>query len=184
MIEHELITRKFALPKQSTVDSLTEMFRAAVSQKGSVQKVVFSSDPLELSVDVFVPIAEPGKSDPPTGDPEDVWQTLSLVEMEEVEAKDSQLNISAVSMLTALMVKAAERRLSGVAWAVGDIPSFLRWIGLPETGDLPASFWNVPLIEVKELQDGALVLMCAKSSRLGTLHSEVGFLIHMEKENA
>lgn len=183
-MDHELVTKKFALPAQSTVDSMTEMFRAAVSQKGSVQKVVFSVEPLELSVDVFVPVEEPGKADPPTGEPEDVWQVLATVDMEEVDPGGLPLNIKAVSLLTSLMLKAAEKGMAGTAWAVGDANKFLEWLGLPIKDDPPASFWNLPLIEVGGLQEGALVLMCGKSHRLGPLRSEVGFLTHMEIEDA
>ena len=79
------------------------------------------------------------------------------------------------------MLKAAAKKVAGVAWAVGDVKMFLRWLGLGVKSELPDTFWNLPLIELEELQDSALVLMCAKSGKLGALKAEVGFLTYMKE---
>lgn len=178
---HKLMTRKFTLPKQSSVDSLTELFRAAISQKGSVQKVLFTVDPPELAVDLFVPDDSLPFGEPHEADPDSVWEALAAVELEEVAGPHPSLNLEAVGALTTLMLKASARKMSGVAWAVGDVTTFLRWIGVRAKNDVPDTFWNLPLIELPELQKGALVLLCARSARLGVLRSEIGFLTNVKE---
>ena len=91
-MKHRLTTRKFALPKQSSVDSLTELFRAAVSQKGSVQQVMFTVDPPELSVEVYVESDELLAGEVPGGTPENLWQALTTVDMEEIDPGAARLN--------------------------------------------------------------------------------------------
>jgi hypothetical protein len=178
---HKLVTKSFTLPNQSSVDALTEMFRAVLSQRGSVQRISFTVDPSELSVDVYVPDDTPPFGEPHEATPETLWGALSEVELEEVDEAHSGLNIEAMKVLTTLLLKVSARKLSGVAWAVGNVDTFLRWIGVRVKNDTPDTFWNLPLIKLDGLQDGALVLLCAKSSRVSVLQAKVGYLVHTEE---
>lgn len=182
-MEYKLINKKFSLPKDSSVDSLTEMFRAAITQKGSIQNVLFTIDPPELSIDLFIP-TDLIPQELPENNPEDVWQVLVLKDMEEVSSGSPKLNTDAVSVLTTLMLKAASRKVSGVAWAVGSTKKFLRWLGVKGKQENVSAFWDLPLIETPELQPQALVLMCAKTKRASVLEAEVNFLAYMEEKDA
>ena len=178
------VQRKFDLPKQSTPDSLAEMVRAILSQKAVVRKMVLTADPPSINVDMLVPNREPPFGDVETDDPTDVWQLLQTVELEEVlEGEESGLDEKALAQLTTLMVRASAKKMAGVGLVTGSIVEFMGWLGAEVREDrIPTMFWNMPLIQLSGLPEDKLVLLCARSARLGPLKAESGYMIQMFKE--
>ena len=180
------VKRKFDLPRLATPDSIAELVRAILSQKAVVRKMVLTAEPPSIDVDMLVPNREPPFGEVEVGGPTDVWQLIQAVELEEVQqTEEAGLRNEPVMLLATLLVRAANKKLAGVALATGSTAAVMRWMGIPGVEDeLLAMLWNMPLIQTSSIAEDKLVLLCAKSSRVSPLRATVGYLIQMEDENA
>jgi len=190
MPKYEQMKRGWDIPLEAGPDEIADMVRGIMSSGVSVQGIEIKVTPGEgrqgeMVADMFVPKMGPPDGDVPEPDPENMWQVLQRVPLEERRLKKPRINIKSLAKIASLMLMAStdlekEARVP-VAWLVNpDLSTFLRWLGVRPKSD-PVNFFALPLIRVPHVEHDRLVLMCARSRSMDPLKSEQGYVIVMEK---
>jgi len=176
------VERVYSLEGAQTADTIAELVRAILSQKYVVvRELHLLSDPGRVVAQLSIPRSGPPDGVIPETDPESVWELLTQVDIVEYESANVKLNPAAVSSLTHIMLEAGHRRLAGVAWATGSIQNLMKWVGVHPREGVPATFWNMPLIQTQLIPEDCVVMLCAKSVRQRVLKAELGIMAQFEE---
>ena len=190
MPKYEQMRRGFDIPLEAGPDEVADMVRGIMCAGVSVQSIEIKTTPGEgrqgqMIVDMFVPKVGPPDGEVPEPAPENMWQALQRVPLEELRLRKPRINIKALAKATSMMLLAStnldkEARIP-VAWLVNpDLRLFLNWLGI-KPKSAPVNFMGLPLIRVPHVAEERLVLMCARSRMMDPLKSEQGYVLIMEK---
>lgn len=180
--------RRYPVPADATPDTIAEMVRAILSSRVIIVKIVIKAgvgedDPGEMVVDMLVPNEEPPHGEPPEPDPENMWQLLASIELEDAaDLLEPKLRLDSLSVIAQLLMRASANKRASMAWLVGDVMHFLRWMGI-RSSIKPSQFLNMPLVEVQDnVPSDRLALLCGKSSKLSLMRADCGYAIYMDVE--
>jgi len=183
--KYEHRTMKQPIPAGSTADDLATMVKAILRLPFRVSDIHISEYGF-VEWKAYVP-----KSDPPDGVvmeplPADITELVSQLDLKELSGSKAALNFRSLSVVARMLMAAAKTRpdsgavsgMAGVAWVVGSVDSFCRWMGIkPSTP--PSKFFGMTLIEDSEIPKSRLMLLCARSSTSDYLEAEKGFVVAM-----
>lgn len=188
-VSYEESKRVFDVPSGATQDDIADMLRAILSTRAVVKKVVFEITPGQerqgiMSVEMMVPKIGPPDGELLEPDPENLWQLMSRIPLEDVNPKRVKMRVPAVMRAVALVMTAAMNFNSPartpVGWMINEDPSmFLKWLGV-QANTMPSIFMNLPLLRVPFVEKDRLVLLCARSRKMDPLKSERGLVLMME----
>lgn len=186
---YEATTRNFDIPVDATQDDIADMLRAILSTRAVIKRVVFEVTPGadkqgRMSVDMMVPKVGPPDGELLEPDPENLWQLMARIPLEDVNLKKVKMRVPAVMRSVALVMQAAtdpgSKARVPVGWMINEDSSlFLRWLGV-HTDVAPSVFMNLPLLRVPFVEKDRLVLLCAKSRKMDPIRSERGLVLTME----
>lgn len=178
-------TMRQPIPAGSTADDLATMVKAILRLPFRVSDIHISEQGF-VEWKAYVP-----KSDPPDGVvmeplPADITELVSQLDLQELSGTKAALNFRSLSVVARMMLAAAKARpdggavtgMAGVAWVVGSVTTFCRWMGIKPSAP-PAKFFGMPLIEDQEIPDSRLMMLCARSSSSDYLEAEKGFVVAM-----
>lgn len=187
MTQYQHTQKRFELPIDATPDVIAEYVRAVLSlPRTRVERVVVEAaradgDPPSVLADLHIEKMEPPDGNVPEADPTDIWQMLSRVDMVPVTLGKSRIRSSSMKWITTLLMRASYEGRAPVGWATGNVEYFLNWLGTKKKR-VPSTFLTLPLIESQAVGEDRLVLLCAKSSRMGPIKAEWGYAAPLDVE--
>ena len=183
--QYQLRKMKQTIPPGSTADDVAAMVKAILRIPFRVSDI-HVSELGSIEWEFRVP-----KSEPPDGElmeplPVDVTELMSRVELSELSGTKAALSFRSLAIVAQMMLAATKKRLdggvvgglTGVAWVVGSVTSFCRWMGIKPNSP-PSKFLGMPLIEDIDIPVSRLILLCARSSTSDYLEAEYGFVVAM-----
>ena len=187
MTQYQRTQKRYELPADATPDVIAEYVRSILSlPRARIERIVVEAPKMEgdvpsVSADIHFEKMEPPDGDIPEPDPTDLWQTLSRIEMVQVSPRKSNIKTSSMKTVTSMLMKASSEGRAPVGWATGDAVFFLRWLGI-RRDKVPSLFLTLPLIESQAVGEDRLVLLCAKSSRMGPVKAQWGYATPLDVE--
>lgn len=187
---YEESKRVFDIRPGATQDDIADMLRAILSTRAVVKKVIFEATPGQerqgtMTVEMLVPKVGPPDGELLEPDPENLWQLMSRIPMEDVNPKRVKMRVPAIMRSVALIMQASlnhkEKARIPVGWMINEDPSmFLKWLGVQSVNAAPSIFMNLPLLRVPFIEKDRLVLLCARSRKMDPIKSERGLVLTME----
>jgi hypothetical protein len=185
--QYQIVTKTHQIPPDATPDTIAEMIRALFSTTAIITKIIIKAAESDdanglLTVDFMVKNQDPHLGDTPKLDPTNIWQALLAIPLEYIKGKNT-IRVEAISSITDLLMEVNSKGGSGIGWLVGSLNYFLNWIGAPTSirkNVKISTFLNLPIIEMEEFPEDALVLLGARSFRTDLLKAEWGVKTDME----
>lgn len=190
MTQYERTQKRYDLPSDATPDVIAEYVRSILSlPRARVERVTVEAPKMEgdtpsVIADIHFEKVEPPAGDIPEPDPTDLWQALSRIDMVQVSTRKSKIKTSSMKTITSMLMRASSEGRAPVGWATGDALFFLRWLGVrtQNRDKVPSLFLTLPLIESQAVGEDRLVLLCAKSSRMGPIRAQWGYATPLDVE--
>lgn len=177
---YELKDRSYTLREGEGVDDICNRLIQLSASPYPIETVVITKTAMKVST------WEPVSEEPPYGgftfdSPTSISHLLQSIELFELDAAETGINAKAMTVVAKMLLDARAGGLAGVAWIVGDLSDFSKWIGIK---GVPIRFLDLPLLQNGEMPRDRLVLLCGKSSRNDPLTASRGIFTSMEVEDA
>jgi hypothetical protein len=183
----ELRTQRQVIPDGATADDVASIVRAILSLPVTVKTITISDDSSEgrgeIVWEAYYPKVEPPDGELPHPPPEDLYEMLSQIKIEDVgRVKSTKLDMKALRIVAGLLMMAGRRRRAGIGWMVGDAARFMVWLGV-KTSNVPTRFLGIPIIERSSIPKDRLVLLLGLSFTSDPLDADSAISIVMEVKN-
>lgn len=173
------LERKDYSIKGKTKDEVVELIRMLLGYKGEVYRLVVTRG--NLLVEFVVEDEGPPFGKVPESPAEHISDVLAKVDMQALKP-GQEVKLDALAKISSALIQTRRERRSGVAWVVSDPANFHRWLGLERPIE---RLLDVPIYEVSkdDLPPDKVVLLCAATSIVSPLDSDLGIVLAMEDED-
>jgi hypothetical protein len=178
MSNYELREKIYEIEEGKSVDDVCDMIKSLAGLPFAMETILITKSHLKVQVWTLVN-TEPPHGELPIEDPGSLSELLQQVELREVESHDVGLNLGALAVIADMLLQGRAQELAGVAWIVGSVEEFCRWLGIKRQ---PIRFLELPVVPYSELPDCRVVLLCAKSAQNHVFQSRFGIATNIPME--
>lgn len=157
----ELVCQSWPMPEEPTADSVARVVKSLLMLPVTIKSITIDAptvtgEDVIVSWEAYVPTGVP-----PDSKPKDAYNALLKLNLIELTEMKSSINPDALQVLINLLAMAQKKRsLVGVGILVGNEKRFRHWAGMENSER--SNLLNMPIIELDELPDESVVLLCGK----------------------
>lgn len=177
MTKFSIESQKFPIKEGSSIDDIADAVRSIMSLPIKLERITIED---EIRAEFWMEDLEPPFGRLPEEANKSYGQVLAKVGTFEINpSSEIEINLGALSEVVRMFLLASEKKKAGLAWLINNSGSFSEWLGIPRA---PTRFFELPVIEVKDVPEDKLILLCGRSSRVNPLESDTGIVAFMEKK--
>jgi len=176
----KLEPKVYPLKSDEGVDDVCLKIKALAGLPFAIETITITKT--TLKVEMWVHENEAPNGELPSDDPVNLDMVMSRISFDEIQPDgESLINLDALRVIADMLIRNRQAGLAGVAWIVGDIETFCKWIGVKKP---PVRFLEIPMYQHKETGDDKLVLLGAGSSENSPLQAAYGIITTMVVEDS
>lgn len=172
----KLQSRKFPIKEGASIDEVADMVRLIMSIPKTLERIVIEDD---IRADFWAQDNEPPFGELPEEEVKNLSELMGKVDTSELDVESVDINLEALSVIAGAMLEANRVRRAPSAWVAGSTRAFCKWLGISKS---PNRFLGIPLLELSEIPDYKLVLLCSKTYVADPLKSDKALVISMPVE--
>lgn len=157
----ELVCQSWPIHNEPTADSIAHTVKALLMLPATIKSIkieapIIEDHPVMVTWEAYVPTGVP-----PETKPKDVYSALLQLDLIELTDVETSINLDAIQVLLNLFATVQKKQsLVGVGLLVGSEKKFRHWVGMEDNAR--SNLFNMPIIELPDLGDESVVLLCAK----------------------